>query len=157
MLTLDSCIAETLAWKERTQNQEEGKCLPFIVNKVIPWAMDLINSGFLRAGVPCPQNPTAIQQFARLPPMFPACLMGQTAVARSCWLLPLKTEWQLPFLQCQLNFFLVLLTRLIFMETAGTCTLQTFNLLSDLVEKLPRSYYGQEAQLDEICFIRNLG
>lgn len=43
------------------------------------------------------------------------------------------------------------------METAGTYVLQTFNLLSNLVEKLPRTYYGQETQLDEICFLRNIG
>lgn len=43
------------------------------------------------------------------------------------------------------------------METAGTCVLQTFNLLSNLVEKLPRTYYGQETQLDKICFLRNVG
>lgn len=42
------------------------------------------------------------------------------------------------------------------METAGTYVLQTFNLLSNLVEKLPRSYYRQETQLDEICFLRNV-
>lgn len=42
------------------------------------------------------------------------------------------------------------------METAGTYVLQTFNLLSNLVEKSPRTYYGQETQLDEICFLRNI-
>lgn len=43
------------------------------------------------------------------------------------------------------------------METAGTYVLQTFNLLSNLVEKSPRTYYGQETQLDGICFLKNIG
>lgn len=48
--------------------------------------MDLVNSSFLRVGAQCPQNPTTKQQFAQLPLTFPACLVGQTAVARFCWL-----------------------------------------------------------------------
>lgn len=73
------------------------------------------------------------------------------------WLLPLKAEWQLPFPPVPAYFFLFLLNRLIFMETAGMYMLWTFNLLSNLVEKLPSSYYGGETRLEEICFLGRLG
>lgn len=48
--------------------------------------MDLVNSSFSGVGALCPQNPTMKQKFAQLPLMVPACLVGQTAVPRACWL-----------------------------------------------------------------------
>lgn len=59
VLTLDSCFQKHwLEKKWHTIRRKENVCLAFLFNKAVPWAMDLVNSSFLRNGAQRPQNPT---------------------------------------------------------------------------------------------------